>query len=134
VIVELWPDNTVIVSESFDEATATRLRELVGRGAPALHALAVPAQELRTSFYQLPAFREFQAPLGEQFLRALQGSVPAARSRSHSRGQHDAKFCLAAHHACISLGRFFQGIGFDHGTHSGEFREAQCVLGVGRRS
>lgn len=47
-------DNTVIVSESFDEGTATQLRELVRRGAPALHALAVPDQELSLNFYQLP--------------------------------------------------------------------------------
>ena len=36
-----------------------------------------------------------------------------------SHRQNDAELCIAAHHARVSLGRFFERIGFNHGTHAG---------------
>ena len=36
-----------------------------------------------------------------------------------SHCQDDAELCLAAQHACVSLCRLFERIGFNHGTHSG---------------
>ena len=53
------------------------------------------------------------------------------RSLATSHRQNDAELCLAAHHARVSLGRFFERIGFNHGTHAGQFGEAQRVLGIG---
>ena len=36
-----------------------------------------------------------------------------------SHRQNDAELCLAAHHPRVSLGRFFERIRFNHGTHAG---------------
>jgi hypothetical protein len=38
--------------------------------------------------------------------------------RRPSHRQNDTELCLAAEHARVSLGRFFQRIGFNHGTHA----------------
>src|SRR5215467_14615683 len=51
-----------------------------------------------------------------------------------SHRQNYAELCVAAHHACVSLARFFERICFNHGTHPGQFGEAQSVLGIGRCS
>ena len=53
---------------------------------------------------------------------------------ANSHRQNDAKLCLAAHHARVSLARFFERICFNHRTHAGQFGEVQCVLGIGWRS
>ena len=59
---------------------------------------------------------------------AVSAGVPqpyAAAPTSHR--QNDAELRLAAHHSRVSLGRFFERIGFDHGTHAGQFSEvAAC--------
>ncbi len=71
VIVEQWPDNTVIVSESFDSATAAKLSAAI-RMAPAVrHADAVPLPELTPRLYSLPAFRAFQEQIGQKTLRDI---------------------------------------------------------------
>ena len=71
VIVEEWPDNTVIVSESFDNATAAKLSAAV-RTAPSEHrALAIPEPELSMRLYTLPAFRAFQAQSAAQILHDI---------------------------------------------------------------
>lgn len=71
VIVEEWPDNTVIVSESFDSATAAKLSAAI-RTAPADHRTDVtPLPELSLRLNSLPAFRAFQARIGEDILRAI---------------------------------------------------------------
>lgn len=68
VIVEEWPDNTVIVSESFDSATAAKLSSAI-RTAPAeRRAENLPQEELSLRLYDLPAFREWQ---GHLFANAL---------------------------------------------------------------
>jgi len=77
VIVEEWPDNSVIVSESFDSATAAKLSAAI-RTAPALrHANATPLPELAPRLYSQPAFRAFQEQYGSEILRNI---VRAAQS------------------------------------------------------
>jgi len=77
VIVEEWPDNSVIVSESFDSATAAKLSAAI-RTAPALrHANATPLPELAPRLYSQPAFRAFQEQYGSEILRNM---VRAAQS------------------------------------------------------
>ena len=51
-----------------------------------------------------------------------------------SHCEDDAELCLAAHHASVSFGRSFEWVGFNHGTHAGQFGEVQCVFGIRRRS
>jgi hypothetical protein len=72
VIVERWPENTVIVSESFEASTAAQLRQAVRKGGASLHAQDAPQDELSSRLYQLPAFRRFQAELGERILREVE--------------------------------------------------------------
>jgi hypothetical protein len=71
VIVEEWPDNTVIVSESFDSATAAKLSAAIRTASADRRADAAPLPELAPRLYSLPAFRAFQAQIGEQIVRAL---------------------------------------------------------------
>ncbi|HST12800.1 MAG TPA: hypothetical protein VLL05_20655 [Terriglobales bacterium] len=71
VIVEQWPDNTVIVSESFESGIAAKLSAAI-RNAPAeRHADATPPPELSMRLYMLPAFRAFQARVTREILRAI---------------------------------------------------------------
>ena len=46
------------------------------------------------------------------------GRLPGYGVRS-SHCQDNAELRVAAHHAGVSLGRFFERIGFNHGTHAG---------------
>jgi len=71
VIVEEWPDNTVIVSESFDSATAAKLSAAIRTATADRRADARPLPELTPRLYSLPAFRTFQEHIGEQIVRAL---------------------------------------------------------------
>ena len=71
VIVEEWPDNTVIVSESFDSATAAKLSAAIRTATADRRADARPLPELTPRLYSLPAFRAFQAHIGQQIVRAL---------------------------------------------------------------
>jgi hypothetical protein len=52
-------------------------------------------------------------------------------ARSHR--QHNAKLCVATHHASICFGSLFQRIGFDHGAYPAQFRKAKRVIGIRRR-
>jgi hypothetical protein len=71
VIVEEWPDNTVIVSESFDSATAAKLSSAVRTTPREQHAAAAPEDELSLRLYSLPAFRAFQAQIGDNILKGI---------------------------------------------------------------
>jgi len=71
VIVEEWPDNTVIVSESFDSATAAKLSAAIRTASADRRADATPLPELAPRLYSLPAFRAFQEHIGQQIVRAL---------------------------------------------------------------
>jgi hypothetical protein len=73
VIVEEWPDNSVIVSESFDAATEARLSAAVRTASAERRADALPLPELSLRLYSLPAFRTFQERIGEEILRAMAG-------------------------------------------------------------
>jgi len=71
VIIEQWPDNTLVISESFDESTAAKLRNaLLDKTADQSASLASPL-ELSLRLNGLPAFREFQYQLGVQILNAV---------------------------------------------------------------
>src|SRR5215472_13475312 len=47
-----------------------------------------------------------------------------------SHCQNDTELRLAAKHALVCLGGFFERTGFNHGTHAGELGKAQRVLGI----
>jgi hypothetical protein len=71
VIVEQWPDNTVIVSESFDSGTAAKLSAAI-RNVPAeRRADATPLPELSMRLYTLPAFHVFQRHIEEKILELI---------------------------------------------------------------
>src|SRR5262249_3556449 len=78
VIVEQWPDNTVIVSESFDATTAAQLSDAVRDVSVAAHAQVEPQRELGLRLYDLPAFRALQADIAARFLLRLEPG-PSAR-------------------------------------------------------
>ena len=68
VIVEEWPDNTVIVSESFDSATAAKLSSAVRTSTREQRAWLAPQEELGMRLLGLPAFRGFQGQITNQIL------------------------------------------------------------------
>jgi hypothetical protein len=66
VIVEHWEDNSVIVSESFDTATASKLHTALREGASAVHAQNPQHGEIGLRLFEIPAFQAFAAEIGEQ--------------------------------------------------------------------
>jgi hypothetical protein len=66
VIVEHWKDNSVVISESFDAATAARLRTALLDGAGAVHAESVPQEEIGSRLFEIPAFQVFAQQVGER--------------------------------------------------------------------
>lgn len=72
VIVELWKNNTVVVSESFDVETAAKLSAAARAVSHKAVATAVPQQELGMRLYDLPAFRRFQQRIGEAIVEREQ--------------------------------------------------------------
>jgi hypothetical protein len=68
VVIELWKDNTVLVSESFDRETAAKLSTAVREVGRKTQAQQLPQQELATRLYELPAFRKFQKAIAEEML------------------------------------------------------------------
>ena len=73
VIVEEWPDNTVIVSESFDSAMAAKLSSVIRTAPTDRHAANLPQDELSLRLFDSPAFREWQERIGEEFLKSISG-------------------------------------------------------------
>jgi len=67
VIVELWQDNTVVVSESFDKDTAAKLSGAIRETRHKTQAMSI-SQELGMRLYDLPAFRNFQQRVGEEII------------------------------------------------------------------
>jgi hypothetical protein len=63
VIVELWADNSVIVSESFDTPTALKIRDTV-RDGDGVHAENLPQNEIGLRLYEIPAFQRFAEQVG----------------------------------------------------------------------
>jgi len=69
--VEQWADNTVIISESFDNDTAAKLRD-TWRGAPAdVHAQNQNLEELGSRLFDLPGFSAFQEEMGRRIVQGI---------------------------------------------------------------
>jgi hypothetical protein len=71
VIVEHWEDNTVIVSESFDTATAAKLRTALRDSAGPVHAAALSQEEIGFRLLAIPAFQRFAEQLGRQVVAVM---------------------------------------------------------------
>jgi phosphopantetheinyl transferase (holo-ACP synthase) len=72
VIVQQWADNTVLISESFDQVTAGKLVDAVRERNPEVQADNVQLDELSLRLYDLPEFSAFQAQIGDIILRELE--------------------------------------------------------------
>jgi phosphopantetheinyl transferase (holo-ACP synthase) len=72
VIVEQWADNSVLVSESFDQITAGKLVDAVRERNAEMRADNLNHDELGLRLYQLPGFSAFQAQIGDRILRELE--------------------------------------------------------------
>ncbi len=72
VVIEQWPDNSVVVSESFDQALADKLQNTLHDSvATDVQAQNSPQDELGLRLYSLPAFQAFSDHLGEHILRKI---------------------------------------------------------------
>jgi hypothetical protein len=72
VIVQQWADNTVLVSESFDQMTAGKLVDAVREGNADVQADNVQLDDLSSRLYDLPEFSAFQTLIGNRILRELE--------------------------------------------------------------
>jgi hypothetical protein len=70
VIIELWKNNTVVVSESFDKETAAKLSAATRTPGHKTNTAEIPQQELGMRLYEVPAFRRYQGELQKQILGA----------------------------------------------------------------
>jgi len=75
VIVEQWADNTVLVSESFDQITAGKLVDAIRERNAEVRADNLRHDELGLRLYDVPEFSAFQAQIGERVLRELEGAT-----------------------------------------------------------
>jgi hypothetical protein len=66
VIIEQWADNSVVVSESFDTATAAKMRTALRDDAGGMHAESRPQDEIGSRLLELPAFQAFVREIGER--------------------------------------------------------------------
>ena len=71
VVIEHWPDNSVIVSESFDTTTASKIRDAVREGNAGVHAETRPQDEIGLRLFEIPAFQEFAAQIGARMAREM---------------------------------------------------------------
>jgi hypothetical protein len=71
VIVERWKDNSVVISQSFDPATAARLRTALADEANASHAENQPQPELGLRLLSIPAFQAFEHEAGKRFVEEM---------------------------------------------------------------
>ena len=74
--MENWADNSVVVSESFDQTTAAKLRDAVRDGTAAVHADNLRndnsgEDELGSRLLDIPAFRRFQAAIGKRIAEEM---------------------------------------------------------------
>lgn len=75
VIVEQWDDSRVIVSESFDVATAAKLRTALRDDNSATHAGNLPQEEIGLRLFEIPAFQAFAREIGKRVADGMiQGS------------------------------------------------------------
>ena len=75
VIVEQWGDNSVIVSEGFDIATAARLRTAMREGTGTVHAESVPEAEIGLRLFEIPAFQAFARETGNRMAEGMSREV-----------------------------------------------------------
>ena len=75
VIVQQWADNTVLVSESFDQMTAGKLVDAVREGNADVQADNVQLDDLSSRLYDLPEFSAFQALIGDRIRRELESEA-----------------------------------------------------------
>jgi hypothetical protein len=66
VVIEHWPGNTVIVSESFETATAAKIRDAVRDTAAGVHANGTAGPEIGLRLFEIPAFDRFAQQIGSQ--------------------------------------------------------------------
>jgi hypothetical protein len=71
VIVEHWKDNSVVVSESFDPATAAKLRTALREGTNDAHAENFPQEEIGSRLLEVPAFQVFAKQVGDRIADEL---------------------------------------------------------------
>jgi len=71
VVVEQWADNTVVVSESFDNGLAAKIGDAVHEES-GTHAENFPQQEIGLRLYEFPAFQQFAEQLGAEIFRKMQ--------------------------------------------------------------
>jgi hypothetical protein len=71
VIVEHWDDNRVIVSESFDTATAAKLHTALRDGSDAAHAQSRQQEEIGLRLLEIPAFQAFARDIGERVAEGM---------------------------------------------------------------
>jgi len=75
VIVQQWADNTVLVSESFDQMTAGKLVDAVREGNADVQADNVQLDDLSSRLYDLPEFSAFQTLIGDRIQRELESEA-----------------------------------------------------------
>ena len=71
VIITEWPDNTLLISESFDESTAAKLRNAIFEHSKDQNANFISPDELSSRLESLPAFRSLQEQIGRNLREAL---------------------------------------------------------------
>lgn len=71
VIVEHWADNSVIVSESFDSATAAKLHTALRDEKAAAQAENLPQEEIGLRLLEMPAFQAFAREIGARIAEGM---------------------------------------------------------------
>ena len=61
----------MVVSESFDPATAAKLRTALRDGAEAVHAENFPAEEIGLRLLEIPAFQLFAKQIGIRIVEEM---------------------------------------------------------------
>jgi hypothetical protein len=72
VVVEQWADNSVMVLESFDAATALKVRDAVQGEQSGAHAENEPQDEIGLRLFELPAFQRFAEQIESEILGKMQ--------------------------------------------------------------
>ncbi len=75
VIIEQWADNTVLVSESFDQITAGKLVDAIREQNAEVRADNSNDGELGMRLYGLPEFSAFQDRIGDRVFRELERAI-----------------------------------------------------------
>jgi hypothetical protein len=71
VIVEHWDDNSVVVSESFETATAAKLHTALRDDKGATRAASAPQEEIGLRLLEIPAFQAFAREIGEHLAEEM---------------------------------------------------------------